>query len=144
MSERAREWHEKARPSLAFQADKFNTAPPPGYVAGAFPHTLCSNAGCQCIHSSSAMQVGDEARQDSKNLRKSRRVVARPPAMPTLLQAPPLKVSPKSRTRSKRVGQLVKTASSRELGPTQPSLILRRQSASKSRRSAWSSRTPAR
>ena len=30
----ARDWHEKARPSLAYMADKFNTAPPPGYVAG--------------------------------------------------------------------------------------------------------------
>eukprot|EP00966_Prymnesium_polylepis_P209732 4857689-Prymnesium_polylepis.1 len=27
-------WVEKARPSLSWQADKFNTSAPPGYVAG--------------------------------------------------------------------------------------------------------------
>ena len=30
----ARLWEEKARPSLAHLADKFNQAPPPGYVPG--------------------------------------------------------------------------------------------------------------
>ena len=43
-------WVEKARPSLAHQADKFNTEAPAGYVAGRRAPSLFSHAAAQfCV-----------------------------------------------------------------------------------------------